>query len=493
MADIAATHKKLDQLATSLENQKDYISASRLRQLMVAIGGDPSAQDWASTNIQNIIDPQAIADGIKNRTATKHWISIVEWIRNALVLFPLILTWLGISLASQKYQELINSDSKQEIHSFLYLWQQGFNHTLPGPFVLNNLAFADCLLLLIIFIFTLVATSQHHLIHSEAEKRAEQMRTNLSHALGDAALCLSQVRRQQQQNQPTSVQDVAQYLFQFSQQFKTTIDQFINELTEERKRRGDLQKFTDALDRMSSDMLAAANSMSKTNADLTQTLQSILAPVQEIPRIVSAAGQAVGELNRIASNLSTIVADQKQANQQMQNLLAQQTAEQKQAAQDLHTMINNSFHLLLVEQKNLGQALITAAQELDNSTQDLGNFVQGLGKTAADQTQVLALMQTLVGEQAKLTGEMRAATVDLKNVFKPMHDAVPELRSMAIDMNKFVLALRDIPIALNSDLLTPIQHYSGAAAKINVGSDTLNNAAQHLDFVIQKLDRRLGP
>src|SRR6266568_2673619 len=214
MIDFGATQKELDRLADALVKNGDAISAGRVRQLIIAVGGDPSADDWASTNIQSVIDPEAISEGIKSRSTPPRWIGVLEWLRNGLVLFPLILTWLGISLASQKYQDLVNADKTQELHSFLYLWQQGFNHTLAAPFVLNNLAFADCILLATIFILTLVTTLQHNIFTGQNEKRAEQLRTSLSHALGDAALCLSMIHRQRQVNQPSNLNDIAKYLFQ---------------------------------------------------------------------------------------------------------------------------------------------------------------------------------------------------------------------------------------------------------------------------------------
>ena len=87
------------------------------------------------------------------------------------------------------------------------------------------------------------------------------------------------IHRQRQLNQPSNLNDIARYLHQFGEQFKQTTQQFLDELAEERKRRGDLAAFTAALDKMSKDMLAAATSIYQTNTSLTTTLQDILVPV----------------------------------------------------------------------------------------------------------------------------------------------------------------------------------------------------------------------
>src|SRR2546423_830888 len=99
MIDPTATNDELVRLTNALANDGDAVSAKRIRQLMIAVGGDPSAEDWAAVDIQSVIDPEAIAEGMKSRYTPARWIGFLEWVRNGLVLFPLILTWLGISLA----------------------------------------------------------------------------------------------------------------------------------------------------------------------------------------------------------------------------------------------------------------------------------------------------------------------------------------------------------------------------------------------------------
>ncbi|HTK12137.1 MAG TPA: hypothetical protein VL485_33505 [Ktedonobacteraceae bacterium] len=548
MIDPTAIQKELDELAETLSGHGDVISASRIRQLMIALGGDPTAEDWAATNLQQIIDPGPIAEAIKSRSTPGRSISFLEWLRNGLVLVPLMITWLGISQASEKYQQLVTIDRNQELHSFLYLWQEGFNHTLPNIFILNNLAFGDAILLAVIFILTLATTWRQNLITTQHEKYAELLRMRLSHALGDAALCLAQIRRQQQARQPNNLNDISRYLFQFGENFKQTTEQFIHELEAERKNRGDLTTFTTTLSKMSQDMLAAATSIQQTNTNLTTTLQEILVPVKEIPALVVAATQGLAELKAMTTSLGQLVADQnkwrqelqtvlanglnqllteqQQANQaqhtllnsalqQLQTTLDQHTTNQQRATQDLrtmlstlftqqineqtriggelHSLIHTSFNQLLAEQQKLGVSLLDAASELETGTNALNRVVQVLGKAAAEQTQLLNSMQSLQGEQRKLTSEMAAATAEIRNVLKSVREAGPELRSMAVDVDRFVQALRALPNALKGDMLAPIQHYSSAAAGVNAGANTLEKVALHLESVTTKLDHRLGP
>jgi hypothetical protein len=460
MIDVLATQKELERLANELDRSGDAIAAIRLRKLNAAVGSDPAASpdDWATTDIQKIISPDAIAEGMKGRAVPGRLVRIFEWARNSLVLFPLILTWLGIWRATSAYEALLSAHSELTNQPFLFLWQQGFGHTLFPPFILSNLALVDFSLLAIIFILTLVVTWQYNLVNTQSEKNAEQLRESLAHALGDATLCLVMAHRQRQQQQPTDLADVARYLYQFGQQFQQTSQQFLNELAEERKRRGDLSAFTAALEKITKDMVSAADSMKQTNIELTAAVKEVLGPVKEIPKLVVAAGQAVAQLNTMVATLGQLVADQGRWRQELQTVLAnglgQLTADQRKATQELHDMLDASMRQLhgslgqqLTEQRNAAQelrnllnALLTRLiAEQQQQGQALQNIlVVKLGEIAS---QTSASLGQLVAEQQAL-GEKLADTADaLENtvtrlgvVVQGIEDATQEQKKMLVVM-----------------------------------------------------------
>jgi hypothetical protein len=79
----------------------------------------------------------------------------------------------------------------------------------------------------------------------------------------------------------------------------------------------------------------------------------------------------------------------------------------------------------------------------------------------------------------------------MKQLLNAVHASTPELRSMAVDIDKFVQALRALPGSLKADLLDPLKHYSNAAAQVASGSDMLEKVAIHLESVTNKLNGRL--
>ncbi len=567
---IVSAQKEIERLANRLDASGDAIAATRLRKLNAALGGHLSFEDWAATDLHKVINPEAIAAGIKSRATPGRWVRICEWLRNGLVLFPLVLTWLGIWQASSKYHALLSKDLSLTDKPFVYLWQGGFNNTLWPPFILSNLALTDCTLLFIIFILTLLTTWIYNIKHAQAEKDAEQLREHLTHALGDASLCLTTMERQHRQQQPSNLADISRFLSDFARQFQQTSQQFLDELAEERKRRGDLNNFATRLEAMVKDMVSTSRTMEQTNAELTATIKDVLVPVREIPGLVVAAGQAVSQLNAMVNRLDQLVGDQNKWRQELQDVLAtelrqltadqnkatqdfhtlldgslqrlqasleqhvtdqkgaaqelrnllntllsqliaeqqlrgqelqnvlavklgQLITEQKQAGQELHTLLTTSLGQLVREQQLLGHHLNDAADTLETTATELGLVIKGLEDATKEQAKILTAMQLQQASQKDLTDQMIQATAEIKQVLKSVREASPELRSMAVDIDTFVRALRDIPNSLKAQLLDPLSHYSSAAANVAAGSGTLERVAQHLEHVTNKLDGRLGP
>src|SRR5450432_1849620 len=194
MLNVVSTQKKLEKLASDLDESHATV-ATRLRELSAAIGGDASAEDWAATDLQQVIHPEAIAEGIKARAVPATWLRVFEWLRNVLIFAPLVLTWLGISQATDKYQVLLSNNSALTSQPFLLLWEQGFNNTLPTPFILSHLAFWDFLILAGILLLTGVVNWLYSINNAQAEKEADQLREEITTALGEASLCLAAVQR----------------------------------------------------------------------------------------------------------------------------------------------------------------------------------------------------------------------------------------------------------------------------------------------------------
>jgi hypothetical protein len=539
MINIEQTKEKLEKLATDLDASNTG-TAARLRELRAAIGGDSSIGDWVAADIHKVINADAIAESARAHIAPEKWLRAIEWLRNVMILLPLIITWYGISQAADKYEILLKADITKANLPFLFLWQQGFNNTLWPPLILSHLAFWDVLLLICIFGLTGVVTWRYSIINAEREKQAEQLRQDITYALGDAQLCLTMTHRQQMQKKPQDIAAIGNLLVDIADSFKSTSDTFIEEMRLERQQRGSLDDYLKAMDKIAQDILSATNATNQTSAELTSTIKRLAGPIQEIPAIAIAATRAVTELNTMTNTLGQLVGEQALWRQELQSVLASKldemhqeqknigqqlytlfdngfarlATEQKQSSQELHTlvkvtleqgfgemqaferalynMLDKQLQQLLAEQKRLGSGLIDAADTLEETGKQLTATVKTIEEFAQRQEKVLALFEAQQISQRELIDHVTKVAAEIGQILRFLREAVPELRSMSVDIDKFVNSLKAVPKVLQDELLVPLKHYSSAAAKINTGAVTLEKAAIVLNDVANKLDGSTG-
>ena len=132
--DLAATKTALFELADSpsLVERRDS-----LLDLAGAID-DEDAHIWAKVDLFAAFGEDAVAVPGADRRDSQ--ITIWEWLRNVLVLFPLLITWTGVALASYQYGRLTelagSADAPTRLQQvaarpFIALWEQGFAD-IPG-------------------------------------------------------------------------------------------------------------------------------------------------------------------------------------------------------------------------------------------------------------------------------------------------------------------------------------------------------------------------
>ena len=130
MADITPTIQRLEALAIEFDGT-DPQAARRFRDLADDLRkGGKAMADWAFSPLHSLFDPEKLAarrEGLVERDG----LSRAEAWRNVLVLMPLVVTWIGIAWAVHAYSQLVTKDPAQAAQSFIYLWQNGFDHTMP--------------------------------------------------------------------------------------------------------------------------------------------------------------------------------------------------------------------------------------------------------------------------------------------------------------------------------------------------------------------------
>lgn len=455
---VTDTQGKLNTLADKIRRVNPS-AAARLLRLSAAVRRDQGsmADAWAANDVHHMIDAHVIAEQWRAKDIAPFWLRLLEWLRNLLIFVPLAMTWYGISRAVSSYYAFVNAinsnpgaDKTQLQLPFLYLWQQGFGGHLPGWLVLGSLAFYDFLLLFFLLLLTAVVNVRSHLRSSQKEEEAELLQEELTDALTDAALCLTDRRGQQ----PMDAVDIAKQLLDELAKERQRLDALA---LRREKELSDLKGFTDALVPISQNMLNGAGYIQNATDELRKVLQDLATPIQQM---VNDQQQLLGDVGQLLQSQSETSRDVKQ----MMGDLKTWGTSMKDALDEFAT-----------ETRGLNQ-LPSAITQWSNQ---LGSLVQQLGNQ--------------YNAQATLSQMAANAGTNLQQALKEISAASNELRSMANDFFTMMNAQKDFPNLVRSSLNDVLRDYNNAAASVAQGGNNLSYAARQLYEVANRLNGGVHP
>jgi len=113
------------------------------------------------------VDARVVAEML---TGKRSWIwGAFEVARNVLVFAPIMVTWFGLSRATDAYSILLTAKPELAAKPFLLLWEQGFE-AAPGVVTFSTVAIIDASLIALLILLSLV-------IHIRADVRDVATRT----------------------------------------------------------------------------------------------------------------------------------------------------------------------------------------------------------------------------------------------------------------------------------------------------------------------------
>ena len=177
----------------------DSASGRRLNELAEMVG-QPELDRIAAVDLYGALDLEGIEDSAFARYQRRPGIfSVVEWVRNVLVLAPLCLTWYGLSQASYNYEKVINTPNLlQTAKPFLLLWQEGFKELGNARGLrFSEMASWDVFLLLAVLVLTAVVYWQKDVREAGAVTAARELRETVADALWEVNKLLASSLREQ--------------------------------------------------------------------------------------------------------------------------------------------------------------------------------------------------------------------------------------------------------------------------------------------------------
>ncbi len=207
MIDTADLVKLLSTMVNRVE-LFDSNTALRLRLLTDAIRGEvpQEIEAWATSDLYAMLNPDNVVERFSNQQASSQHaggriFELVRVSRNVFLFLPFIVTCFSFALAADSYANLLNAQPNRVSEPFLYLWQQGFNGSLPSWLTFSSIAWLDVVILVLIFLLTLFIYSQSQIrtfqqgrVALQREQDAQVLRSDLVHVLAVASLYLSKYK-----------------------------------------------------------------------------------------------------------------------------------------------------------------------------------------------------------------------------------------------------------------------------------------------------------
>ncbi|HEY7123798.1 MAG TPA: hypothetical protein VH540_07575 [Ktedonobacterales bacterium] len=435
-------------------------AALRLKQLESAVNGGPSADAWAATSIHQLVAPANIVErskedpSVTRRLLLPTWVSVLEWIRNFLVLMPLVVTWVGIAVAVAGYHDLLQAEPNADdtFYPFLALWQDGFKGHLFLDLTLNKLAITDASILAVVVVLTAIVSWYNNVRYGKAEADAERaeaqamrLEADLDHALAYSSLQLATRRWSQPTNFVDRFETAAQRLLGLLEAERQQLKQLASDKSEELKA---LKVLTPALEEAAKGIQEAVTALTKANTHLTTTLDEANAELKE--------------------TINLLIEPAKEISTQQQQLMPI-----VQGAFDRLGEVTTKQEDFLTLQENWGrefqQVMVTLSQTADQSVRLAGQI-----SSAVDQhAQFLLRLEGDLNAQGALATQVETANLGLKEGLESIRDSAISLRDIAVNMHDLAGRMVSLPSDMRDDFLLVLKEHSLNAAKIGEASDRL--------------------
>ena len=457
--------ESLQELAQQVR-QSDPGGSDRLLMLSDAIKNNTSANAWAYADVHTMIAPDSIVESYRNdrrTTGSDRTIAMLEGLRNAIIFLPIIVTWLGISQATARYNDFIqnavnkgNTDAYTQ--PFLYLWQQRFYGSLPEFWTLSNIALADVIVLIFILALTLIAFLLTNRNTARLDKEARDLRAHLNHAITGAILSL---HSRPQLTANDNLELVARNL-------DITVNRVVDQV------RATSQQSAEHLDRMAVDTTNRLDKLAvdtsgrfeKMARDLTgqfanasmQNRQQLDRVVQDITKQVDAGREYLVQLGSLTSGVvktanemqgtaATLQSSNVSLINSVNNLVKPAQELSKQQVQLLDIVQKSagllqgsatSINELATKQQTMSDNLATTLDTLTLATEAFAALGQKQSDLVSQQASFLQQIQDDSKKQGDLAVLLSDATVSAKNALSELNSGSINLRSIAVSMHEMM-------------------------------------------------------
>ena len=439
----------INNFTEKLKQQKvNELLGMRLEQLANDILEKPDK--WLSVDVYKTFDP-AILVGNSQTYHQKRawWINLIEIIRNALVLVPILFTWFALSNASISYVEAIKADPSLAEQPFLIQWEDGFAGNITNIFgytlTFSNVALLDSALIFLIILLTVIVMFLGNYHVEQVNRQVLELEAELQNLLWRINNILNEYRQTEIIDSEKRSRNLLNGIAEFVAEFQAHSHELENNIAMENQRLSVLaefrQKEIDDLQRFSSDL-------KNITKDFTPFGQSLLNTLQEFKGITHSFTNEFASFSESQISLAGSI-------QSIQSHLAglEKVITQLQQIQDrVISELLNSIQLNTIQSQELTQQvnrLSAVAREMGESQTSLQNTLSDeitandkwVGSIHQSMGQVTTIVQAIDQFQQKLnssTDQFIALSQTNETIASNLQNLAKEILNLrsAIDVDR---------------------------------------------------------
>ncbi|WP_406312654.1 hypothetical protein OHA77_29430 [Streptosporangium sp. NBC_01639] len=305
------------ELVTELRELADHprlaARQDQLRDLTDAIADPGKAGRWCEVDLFSAFSPDDIVlvaggpagtasppgnPGRRHRFGTA--------IGPVLVFVPILITWLGLMMATGAYGDVLAADGLDAARRpFLEMWQQGFDGRLPGFFKFDNIAFCTLAAIFCLIFWTVFENITRSSREEASDRDLAALRSRLRRALTQASLILGGVRLSSPARFGTELTKVAADIGSVGTMARKVHTELVEALTLALEATG---KATDKLAASAIDVGNAVELLGEHLAAINSTCDDLTTVVARASVMIDSAGSRTGQaVTRAGNQLSTTI------------------------------------------------------------------------------------------------------------------------------------------------------------------------------------------
>lgn len=427
---------------------------------------------WAKVDLYSAFGPDSIeVPASRELTNRAGW---VELARNLLIMAPLLITWIGVSLATNAYGEMLREDPSAARSPFIALWESGFDGRTAAT--LFRVAVADVIAFITVIGCSLWLSWLRRKIDVTVEAEERVTWNRLREALLEASLHLNRRAfdtparfNEELTRAMITLGGVTEQIDEVGQRASTALEQISTSV----------ETLGDHSVTFSTGVAAQREALETLDGSLGTTATELTGLCARLDALASGLGAAVSSQETLTERLETGLGEVAQATQQQATTVSIFMSE-VQAERGRQSELVAAWSRATAAATSAADALSSAASTAEGTAGDLQGAASTLSTTS----------QSLGDLLADITPRLEAAGASLSDVARALPSAITEAGARLHSATEGVVERSAAAASSTEQAMDALQATTSAvSADLRHATESLSTAIDRLAGVAAELQR----